>query len=199
MRNRDGTPAHRPPVREASPPRVRRFGHALVVALQGRTRPGDRCGAVCAQGRCEAQWRRNGSRCGPGRLGRRWRTGLIVVAPRGGVAQRLANGVVVEPETGHSWEAATVIASVDGLIWKIWVSQEEKLEMGGIYLFADRETAKAYLNHPVVQAVCSNPAVVSSHSEFWDVESSLSALTRAPLPGVGERYSKPEVLVGGGE
>ena len=99
----------------------------------------------------------------------------------------------------HSREAATVIASVDGLIWKIWVSQEEKLEMGGIYLFADRETAKAYLNHPVVQAVCSNPAVVSSHSEFWDVESSLSALTRAPLPGVGERYSKPEVLVGGGE
>ncbi len=26
-----------------------------------------------------------------------------MVAPRGGVAERLANGVVVEPETGHSW------------------------------------------------------------------------------------------------
>lgn len=57
-----------------------------------------------------------------------------------------------------SREAATIIASVEGLIWKIWVLQQEELEMGGIYLFANRETAEAYLNHPVIQAVRSNPA-----------------------------------------
>jgi hypothetical protein len=71
--------------------------------------------------------------------------------------------------------------------------------MGGMYLFADRETAEAYLNHPVVQAVCSNPAVVSSQSQLWDVESSLSALTRAPLRDICVQYSEPETLVGGGE
>lgn len=81
----------------------------------------------------------------------------------------------------HSREAATIIASVEGLIWKIWVSQEEEFEMGGIYLFANRETAEAYLNHPVIQAVCGNPAVVSTESQLWDIESSLSALTRASL------------------
>ncbi len=54
----------------------------------------------------------------------------------------------------QSREAATIIASVEGLIWKIWVLQEQEFEMGGMYLFASRETAEAYLNHPVVQAVC---------------------------------------------
>jgi len=95
-------------------------------------------------------------------------------------------------------EAASIIPSVEGLIWKIWVYQEEKFEMGGIYLFADRETAMAYLNHPVMQAVRSNPAVVSTESQLWDVESSLSALTRAPLPDICAQYSEADFLLAGG-
>ena len=98
----------------------------------------------------------------------------------------------------HSREAATIIASVEGLIWKIWVLQEEEFEMGGLYLFANRETAEAYLNHPVIQALCNNSAVVSTQSQLWDVESSLSAITRAPLQDVCSQYSEPEALVAGG-
>src|SRR4029453_16629318 len=64
-----------------------------------------------------------------------------------------------------SREAASSIATVEGLIWKIWVSQEEEFEMGGMYLFANRETAEAYLNHPIVQAVRLNPNVVASESQ----------------------------------
>ncbi|HTR38256.1 MAG TPA: YdhR family protein [Bryobacteraceae bacterium] len=107
---------------------------------------------------------------------------------------RVSPGVML----AHSREAATIITSVDDLIWKIWVSQEEEFEMGGIYLFANREAAEAYLNHPVIQAVCSNPAVVSTESQLWDVESSLSALTRAPLRGIRPQYSQPDALVAGG-
>ena len=99
----------------------------------------------------------------------------------------------------QSREAATIIASVEGLIWKIWVLQEEEFEMGGMYLFANRETAEAYLNHPVIQAVRSNPAVVSTQSQLWDVESSLSALTRAPLQDLCVQYSEPAALLAGGE
>src|SRR5215469_523657 len=99
----------------------------------------------------------------------------------------------------HSREAATIIASVEGLIWKIWVLQEHEFEAGGMYLFANRETAEAYLNHPVIQAVCSNPAVVSTQSQLWDVESSLSALTRAPLRNTCEQFSEPDALLAGGE
>ena len=98
-----------------------------------------------------------------------------------------------------SREAASIIASVEGLIWKIWLMQENEFEMGGMYLFANRETAEAYLNHPVVQAVCSNPAVVSTQSQLWDVESSLSALTRAPLRDVRVPSSEPEALLAGGQ
>jgi hypothetical protein len=99
----------------------------------------------------------------------------------------------------QSREAATIIASVEGLIWKIWVLQEEEFEMGGMYLFANRQTAEAYLNHPIIQAVRSNPAVVSTESKMWDVESSLSALTRAPLRDVSAQSSEPEVLLAGGQ
>jgi hypothetical protein len=97
-----------------------------------------------------------------------------------------------------SRKAASLIATVEGLIWKIWVSQEEEFEMGGMYLFANRETAEAYLNHPIVQAVRLNPNVVSTQSQLGEVESSLSALTRAPLPDIGVQYSEPEVVVAGG-
>ena len=97
-----------------------------------------------------------------------------------------------------SRNAATFIATVEGLIWKIWVSQEEEFEMGGMYLFATRESAEAYLNHPIVQAARSNPAVESTQSQLWEVESSLSAITRAPLPVIGVQYADPEALLAGG-
>jgi Putative mono-oxygenase ydhR len=97
-----------------------------------------------------------------------------------------------------SREAAASIAWVKGLIWKIWISRQKELEMGGIYLFANRESAEAYLNHPVVQAVRCNSAVVSTDSQIWDVESGLSALTRAPLQNIGVQFSQPEALVAGG-
>jgi Putative mono-oxygenase ydhR len=80
-------------------------------------------------------------------------------------------------------EAATAIASVEGLIWKIWVLQQEKYEMGGMYLFANRETAEAYLNHAVVQAVRSNPAVVSTQAELW-MWRARSRLSRGRLCGI---------------
>jgi hypothetical protein len=95
-------------------------------------------------------------------------------------------------------EAAGVIAFVEGLIWKIWVSREEEFEIGGVYLFASRETAEAYLNHPVIQALCINPAVVSNQSQLWDVDRSLSALTRAPLRDIRAQYSEPDFVFAGG-
>jgi len=96
-------------------------------------------------------------------------------------------------------ETATIIGSVEGLIWKIWVFQEKEFEMGGFYLFANRQAAEAYLNHPVIQALRNNPAVVSAQSQLWDVDSSLSAITRAPLQGSFAQCSKSEALMAGGQ
>jgi hypothetical protein len=99
----------------------------------------------------------------------------------------------------RSREAATVIASLEGLIWKIWLFDEEQSEIGGIYMFASREAAEAYLNHPVVQALRSNPAVVSTRSQLWDVENSLSAITRAPLQGACSLLPETDSVMAGGE
>ncbi len=99
----------------------------------------------------------------------------------------------------HSREAATIIASVEGLIWKIWILREDESEIGGIYLFANREAAEAYLKHPVILHLCSNPAVVFHESRLWDVESSLSALTRAPLRDTWVHVSAPDAVRAGGQ
>lgn len=96
----------------------------------------------------------------------------------------------------HSREAANKVASVDGLIWKIWLVEQDQREMGGMYLFASREAAMAYLNHPIIEALCSNPAVVSTDSQIWEVESSLSALTRGPLEDI--RVEEQEAVMAGG-
>jgi hypothetical protein len=99
-------------------------------------------------------------------------------------------------------EAAINIASVEGLIWKLWISRDEEFEMGGMYLFANRETAEAYLKHPIVQAVRNNPAVASTESQLWDAESSLSALTgapfaRTPLREICAQSSEADALMAG--
>jgi hypothetical protein len=98
----------------------------------------------------------------------------------------------------QSREAAKAIASVEGLIWKIWLVEEQMSEIGGVYLFASREAAVSYLNHPVIHALCSNPAVIRTDSQIWDVESSLSAITQAPLPEIQQQFSQPEAAMAGG-
>jgi hypothetical protein len=99
----------------------------------------------------------------------------------------------------HSRESATRIASVEGLIWKIWILQREEYEAGGMYLFASRRSAEDYLNHPVIQNVRANPAVVSTESQLWDVENSLSTLTRAPLRDIRKQHSESDALLAGGQ
>jgi hypothetical protein len=70
--------------------------------------------------------------------------------------------------------------------------------MGGMYLFANRETAVGFLHHPVIQSVSSDPIVLSTESQLWDVESSLSALSRGPLPDTCAQYSEPYAVMAGG-
>lgn len=96
----------------------------------------------------------------------------------------------------RSGDAANKIASVEGLIWKIWLVERQRQEVGGVYLFANRESAVSYLNHPIIEALCSNPAVVSMDCQIWEVEDALTALTRGPLEY--ERVNEQEFVLAGG-
>jgi hypothetical protein len=119
-------------------------------------------------------------------------------APPGYTVLHLRFKLRVPPDVvlAHSRDAADKIASVDVLIWKIWLVERQRREVGGVYLFANRESAVSYLNHPIIEALCSNPAVVSTDCQIWEVEDSLSALTRGPLEHV--RVNEQEFVLAGG-
>src|ERR1700755_3590003 len=97
-----------------------------------------------------------------------WRDEMSQNASPGCAVLHLRFKLRVSPDVvlAHSREAANKVASVDGLIWKIWLVEQDQREMGGMYLFASREAAMAYLNHPIIEALYSNPAVVSTDSQI---------------------------------
>ena len=74
---------------------------------------------------------------------------------------------------------AESIAREPGLLWKIWTESQERNEAGGIYLFADRASAEAYLAmHTQRLKAFGVPHV---NGKLFEINSTLSAIDRAPL------------------
>jgi hypothetical protein len=74
---------------------------------------------------------------------------------------------------------AQSIAGEPGLLWKIWTENAERQEAGGIYLFADRPGAEAYLTMHTARLRSFGIAPVNA--KLFDVNADLSAIDRAPL------------------
>ena len=71
------------------------------------------------------------------------------------------------------------IAQENGLLWKIWTESRERNEAGGIYLFADRASAEAYLAmHTQRLKAFGVPHV---NGKLFEINDTLSAIDRAPL------------------
>jgi hypothetical protein len=89
---------------------------------------------------------------------------------------------------------ARAIAAVPGLIWKVWILDEAASELGGVYLFASRAEAQAYVDGPILEHLRHDPRVVRVEPRLWDTHA-LSALTRAPeaVPGAGQARAQKEV------
>jgi hypothetical protein len=81
---------------------------------------------------------------------------------------------------------AQPIADTPGLVWKVWLMNEEAREAGGIYLFESEESANAYLSGPIVAALKASPAVSNISAKMFTVLDDHSAITRAPLTAVAE-------------
>ena len=71
------------------------------------------------------------------------------------------------------------IAAEPGLIWKIWTENPATAEAGGIYLFADRASAEAYL--AMHTARLTGFGIPRVNGKIFDVNPALSAIDRAPL------------------
>src|SRR5262249_36620370 len=76
-------------------------------------------------------------------------------------------------------DPARAIADVAGLVWKVWIIDEAAAELGGVYLFASRAAAQAYVDGPILEHLRHDPRVVRVEHGFGDTHGR-SALTRAP-------------------
>lgn len=77
-------------------------------------------------------------------------------------------------------DMARSIAEAPGLVWKIWTENENLKRAGGIYLFRDEASAKAYLAMHTERLQGLGITEIDAH--VFDVNPELSALTRAPVP-----------------
>lgn len=90
-----------------------------------------------------------------------------------------ASGPWGETMAGAFADLAHAIADAPGLIWKIWTENETTGEQGGIYLFADAESAEAY--RVMHTARLASFGITDVRAKTFAVNQPLSAITRAPV------------------
>jgi hypothetical protein len=73
--------------------------------------------------------------------------------------------------------------NVKGLLWKIWLMNGAKKTAGGIYLFKDAASAKAYIHGPIVKAApkCPGCSVYDIEVREWDILLKPTKITRGPV------------------
>jgi len=76
---------------------------------------------------------------------------------------------------------ADKFAAVDGLVWKIWLMNEENGEAGGIYFFKDDSSLKAFLESDLAAGVSSHPALSEMSVKQFDIMEDITAITRGPV------------------
>ena len=76
---------------------------------------------------------------------------------------------------------ASQIAQVPGLRWKIWLLNEAESRGGGIYLFDDEASARAYLDGPIVAALKSSPVLSELTVNSFSVLEEPTAVTGGPI------------------
>ncbi len=76
---------------------------------------------------------------------------------------------------------ASEIAAVAGLGWKIWLMNEAESEAGGIMLFEDEASLKAYLEGPIAKQIVTHPALSDFSVKHFDMMEEETAITRGPV------------------
>ncbi len=84
-------------------------------------------------------------------------------------------------EARYTPERARPFLDVEGLQWKVWLDGSDERLAGGIYLFADRATADAYVAGPIVARMKANPDIAELDIRVFAVRQNMSEITRAPI------------------
>lgn len=76
-------------------------------------------------------------------------------------------------------QALEAIAQTPGLLWKIWLYNDQQKIAGGIYLFADDSSAQAYLDGAVVKGLRENPVFKNFSAHRFEIMADASRATHA--------------------
>ena len=76
---------------------------------------------------------------------------------------------------------AQPIANVKGLLWKIFIHNEDEKSAGGIYLFESEASVKEFLAGEIVAGIMKHPALSDIDAKVFDVLPEHSKITRAPI------------------
>ena len=79
---------------------------------------------------------------------------------------------------------AQPIGDVAGLVWKVWLLNEQDGEAGGIYLFQDEQSLTAYLSSPVIAQIKSLPQLREISAKIFETIPDITAVTRGPIPAL---------------
>jgi hypothetical protein len=85
-----------------------------------------------------------------------------------------------EDEATGSSEEAHAIAGLDGLLWKIWLRDAESKTSAGVYLFADRAAAEAWVAQ-MTPPVLAAPEASDLRTTIFEIDEAQSVITHAPL------------------
>lgn len=89
------------------------------------------------------------------------------------------SGPFGEQMTQALTEIAESINQEPGLIWKIWTENAEQQTGGGIYLFEDEDTAKAYL--AMHSARLHQMGIQDIRGRIFDIHPELSRINQGPF------------------
>lgn len=89
------------------------------------------------------------------------------------------SGPFGEQMTKALTEIAESINQEPGLIWKIWTENAEQQTGGGIYLFEDEDTAKAYL--AMHSARLQQMGIQDIRGRIFDINPELSRINQGPF------------------
>lgn len=76
-------------------------------------------------------------------------------------------------------DLAVSISQEPGLLWKIWTETPTDRRAGGIYLFSDEASARAYCDMHTKRL--AGFGVTDIRALFFDVNEALTAITRGPV------------------
>ncbi|MEV4953990.1 YdhR family protein [Paenarthrobacter nitroguajacolicus] len=78
-------------------------------------------------------------------------------------------------------QSAIKIAGVRGLLWKIWIYDDEERTAGGIYLFDSEENARIWGDEVMEKSLKSHPGISGITKHYFDIDEDLTRRTRGPI------------------